>query len=80
MTEPKVGAKITPDEAAKRDRSRMAVLVIQPAEAEVEGQEIQERVICPWCGATGIVSGLPEDEAYVQCGACGQYFEVGTPI
>ena len=80
MGEAKTGTKISPEEAAKRNRARMAVLVIRPAEAEVEGQEIQERVICPWCGATGVVAGLPEEEAYVQCGSCGQYFDVGMPI
>jgi transcription elongation factor Elf1 len=80
VSEAKKGSRITTEDAAERDRSKMAVLVTRPAEAEVEGQEIRERVICPWCGATGVVSGLPEEEAYVQCGACGQYFEVGTPI
>ena len=73
MADPKQGTKL--EDASGKDKAKMAVLVTNPPEAEVEGQyPIYDFVMCPWCGATGYAWIDTDYYEYVFCGSCGRYF------
>jgi len=69
------GTKITAEEAAKLDRSKMLVATGAPQEEkEVEGQWWHRAwAHCPWCGHVGYVVFNEQwrHEHWVTCGHCG---------
>ena len=68
---PKVGTKITPEEAAKLDPAKRGVLVVKPLEQEVEGQYLrQEYTQCPWCGHIGLSIVDTDRYNWYTCGNC----------
>lgn len=76
MSKPKIGTKITPEEAAKLDPATRGVLVVKPQEPEVEGQMLHWDVTeCPWCGHLGY--SLVDTRRYLwfTCGNCGGAFK-----
>jgi hypothetical protein len=76
MTKEIKGTKIKPEEEKKLDPAKMGVMLMgNPKEAEVEGQEmIYCRTQCPWCLNWGRSVCSTNVYLWYTCGSCGGRF------
>ena len=67
--------KVTKEEAAKLDKAKRGVCLVNRQESEVEGQAlVQKQCQCPWCG---MVSWIVYDTVgyhWYTCCYCGRSF------